>query len=78
MGMDNKLMENCIREVLQDESYKGNDVMLAAKQLSDFHELLDGSDHMFEGFKLYSRVNNRYYGKLEDLGIVGSKDDDDD
>jgi len=74
--MDNKLMENCIRDVLQEELDRNKDVMKVAEQLSDFHLLIQGSRDMYEGYKLYSRVSHAYYSKLEELGIIEPEDGD--
>ncbi len=74
--MDNKLLEKCIKEVLEAANEKGLDVMEMAQDLSRFHELITDDARMFAGYKIYSTVSRIYYSKLHELGILDDEEDD--
>ncbi len=74
--MDNKLLENCIRDILKEANESGKDVMRMAHDLTTFHELITEDRRMFAGYKIYSQVSRAYYGKLKEVGIIDKEDDD--
>ncbi len=74
--MDNKLLEICIKEVLLDADKEGLDVMLMAKDLLKFHELIADDVRMYEGYKIYSKVSKIYYNKLLEIGIIDDEEED--
>jgi len=73
--MDNRLLEDCIKTVLEAAHADGLDIMRMAKDLSDFHSLIQEDDGLFSGYKTYSLVSRMYYRRLNELGLL---DDDED
>ena len=72
--MDNKLLEKCIKEVLQVGDTHGMDVMGMAQDFSDFHSLIREDEAVFRGYKVYTAVSKVYNNKLRDLGIIETED----
>lgn len=76
--MDNKLLESCIQDILEDEHAKGTDLGNAARALTDFYQLIEEDELVFLGYKLYSRVSHSYYDKLKELGLLDEDEDGED
>lgn len=72
--MDNKLLEICIKEILETEHAAGTDLSDAARALTDFYQLIEEDDNAFLGYKLYSKISTHYYDKLKELGLLDEED----
>lgn len=74
--MDNRLLEKCITEVLEAANEKDLDIMQMAKDLLEFHKLIESNENIYAGYKIYSTVSKIYYNKLQELGILDDDEDD--
>ncbi len=77
LNTENRLLRTCIKESLDEEKRKGNDVMQAAGALTKFHDLIEEDIEYYEGFRMYSDVHKRYFNKLKDIGLLPERNDKD-